>query len=555
MKKYLFIVLAIVVICSLIFSGCTKEETTPTQPAPTTEKPAPSSESPTPTKETVAPEKPAPSPSPTTTEGPRYGGKLIFITNQPITGIGAPSDGIFFGARNVVPVFEQLLFRDEAGNIVGGPLAPDYDVTADGLAITLYLREGIEFTDGTPFNAEAVKYNLERAVANKVQGSADLMSIASYDITDDYTIRLNLSKFNSDLLAGLAGPQIGQIASPTALKKETTPETMAQDHTIGTGPFMFDAFERDSYVRYKKNPNYWQEGKPYLDAIEIRTNPDLTVTLMAFRSGEAQWIENIDPIDALTLQEEGYFTDIARGLSFIHGMIPDAGNPDSPLSDIRVREAIEYALDKETMMEGVGMGYYRAPYQMAMPEYPGYASDLPERRYDPEKARALLAEAGYPNGLTLPVTTDIAMRKDILTAIQQYLKEVGIETELDIADMARMAAIKAETGWDGLLIDGMPSISNEISSWRGFGHPYNAIDMIHPDDWIERWDTMVSTVDADARNEQWSELVRIIYNDVSMIPYECDSPLYALDNSVQDLGWCKNGVGNFFDCVNVWLSE
>jgi len=478
----------------------------------------------------------------------------VFITNQPILGIGPSADAIPWGARNVVPVLEQLLFQDEDGNIVGGPLAPSYDVSPDGLNITLHLREGINFTDGTPFTAEAVKVNLQQCYEKKVIGSADLASVESYDIIDDYTIRLVLSKYNYHLLQSLAGVFIGQIASPTALALPSTPETLAELHTVGTGPFIFDSYERDSYVRYKRNPNYWQEGRPYLDELEIRTNPDLTVTLMAFRSGDAQWIENIDPIDALALQDEGNFTDTAEGLSFIHGLVPD-NDPNSPLADKRVREAIEYALNKQEMMDGVGKGYYRVPSQLAMPEYGGYDPSLAPREYDPEKAKQLLADAGYPDGLTITLITDVSGRKDILTAVTQYLAESGINIELDMADAARINAVRTETGWEGIFMSGGPAISNDLGSWRSFGAPYNAVDMIRRADWNDRWDDLVSTVDTEARNDKWREMVRIIYEDVSIIPYECDSPLYATNSDLHDLGWCKNGVGQWYDCANVWLSK
>jgi ABC-type transport system substrate-binding protein len=201
------------------------------------------------------------------------------------------------------------------------------------------------------------------------------------------------------------------------------------------------------------------------------------------------------------------------------------------------------------------MGYYRVPHELAMPEYGGYDPDLVPREYDPEKAKQLLTDAGYPDGLTLTLITDVSGRKDILTAVRQYLAESGINTELDMADAARITAVSRETGWEGIFMYGGPAISNDLGSWRSFGAPYNAIDMIRRADWNDRWDDLVSTVDTEARNDKWREMVRIIYEDVSIIPYECDSPLYATNKDLRDLGWCKNGVGQWYDCANVWLSK
>jgi peptide/nickel transport system substrate-binding protein len=540
--KRLFIPLAILLAVIMILGACSSTPTTSNAPAP-------------PPTQAQAPSAKPPAASAPAAGQPQTGGKLILITNQPITKVGAPADNLMFGARNVVPVFEQLLFRDEKYNITGGPLAPSYDVSADGKTVTLHLRQGIKFSDGTPFNAQSVKTNFEMDAANNVQGSAPLKNVLSYEMPDDYTLRLNLAKFDCTLLSGMAGPGIGQIASPTALQKATTPENMAKDHTIGTGPFLFDSWERDSYVRYKKNPSYWQQGKPYLDGVEIRTNTDLTVTLMAFRAGDANWIENIDPVDALDLKKEGFFISPVEGMSFIHGLVPDGTHPNSPMANIKVRQAVEYAIDKETLMKGVGMGFYSTPYQMAMPDYPGYDPSLPPRKYDVAKAKQLLTEAGYPNGINVPLVTDTSGRKEILTAMQQYLKEAGINTVLDMADQSRTVAIKTKTGWEGIYMDGGPSIASNIDSWRSFGAPYNTINMIKPADWIQRYDDLVSTPDTAARNAKWKGLVAQIYNDVSIIPYETDSPIYSLSKTLHDLGWSKNGVGNWFDCANAWISK
>jgi ABC-type transport system substrate-binding protein len=488
---------------------------------------------------------------------PQYGGVFTLNHNGGVPQIGAPADnlGPSVTNRNSFPALELLIKSDENENIEPG-LVESWNISPDGKSITFRLRKGIKFQDGTNFNAEAVKYNLEAVFKANVLGSAVLGKVSSYDVVDENTLRMNLKEYDSTLLLRLAQspPGIGMIASPTAMKKEATSETTAKLHCVGTGPFMFDSWKRDSFVKYKKWDGYWQKGKPYLDEIKIQSLSDLTVSIMSFKSGEAQAIENIDPVDAKQLEKEGY--EIYQpNLYFLHSILPDGANPNSPFAKKSVRLALDYAIDKRTMAKGIGMGYYEPLSQLAASKDPWYNPALPYREYDPKKAKQLLAEAGYPNGFKTKLISDVMARRDTLTAIQTYLKEVGIETELEILEFGAAFA-KPRQGWEGILFPGFPNVSTLVGIVDRWGEPTMMISFYRPPGWQEKWNTLRAQQDDKKRLVQLKELLKILYDEAVGIPYQGDAPLLARHRGkVHGFNFHANHTPSYYEPENIWLSK
>jgi len=489
---------------------------------------------------------------------PQYGGVFTWNHNGGIPKIGAPSDDLGFSVanRNSFPALETLLKTDENENIQPG-LAESWNVSPDGKAITFRLRKGIKFQDGTNFNAEAVKYNLEAVAKANIRGSIILVNkVSSYDVVDEYTLRMNLKEFDSTLLLRLAqsAAGLGMIASPTAMKKEATAETMAKLHCVGTGPFVFDSWKRDSFVRYKKWDGYWQKGKPYLDEIKIQSIADLTVSIMSFKSGEAQAVENIDPVDAKQLEKEGY--EIYQpSLYFLHSILPDGKNPNSPFAKKSVRLALDYAIDKRTMSKGVGMGYYEPLCQLAASKNAWYNPALPFREYDPKKAKQLLAEAGYPNGFKTKLISDVMARRDTLVAVQTYLKEVGIETELEILEFGAAFA-KSRQGWEGIYFPGFPHVGTLVGIVERWGAPNDYISFYRPPGWQEKWNALLAQQDEKKLMLQLKELLKILYDEAAGIPYQGDAPLLARHRGkVHGFDLHANHMVSYYEPQNIWLSK
>jgi peptide/nickel transport system substrate-binding protein len=486
---------------------------------------------------------------------PRYGGILKINQNGGASGrqIAAPADTPQALQRYARMIFDPLLTCDVKEQIKPW-LAESYEISPDGKVITLHLRKGIKFTDGTDFNAEAVKFNLELAKKNKINSSEVLENITSYNIPDPYTIKFNLAKYNCTFLLTLAQTPVGLMASPTAMQKPTIPDNITQVHMVGTGPFMFDSWQRDNYLRVKKNPNYWQKGQPYLDGIEFRNVNDVTVSIMSFKAKETNCVMTIDPIDAVNLKKEGYQI-VVPPMHLIHSLCPDGANPNSPFTNLKVRQALEYAIDKKGMAEGIGMGYFEPVTQFAAKSDGWYDPNIPAREYNVQKAKQLLAEAGYPNGIKTKLVTDVRVRQDTLVAVQTYLKEAGFDCTLDKTDMARSMELTVK-GWEGILMQGFPTVVNTAALTARFYTPTYP-SMYRPAGWNQKWEAMLSQVDDKERIKQLKGLVRIMFDEAMIIPYQSDSSRAVLDGTV--VGFAEtyqiNNMADYWEPGIVYLTK
>jgi peptide/nickel transport system substrate-binding protein len=546
MKKGYFLLVLILVIVLLTVGCGTKSSTTTSAPAQTSSATTQTSNATTQASTTVA----------SSTAAQQYGGTLRFVRNMGIAVLGAPQDMPTFSYYNILisPAIEPLVIADAQGNPLPW-LAKKIDISADGKTITFTLNQGIKFHDGTDFNAEAVKYNLEADVTANVSGSDVLKSITAYEIPDPYTIVFKLNQYDARILPGLANGTIGQIASPTALKKPASGDDIAKTHIVGTGPFKFGSWQRDQFVKYVKNENYWQKGKPYVDAIEMLNNADVTTSIMSLKAGEVNWVENIDPSDFINLQKEGYTTEIADESFYIFSLFLDSANADSPFSKLKVRQAVEYAIDREGMAQGIGMGTVFPIYQHGAEKDPWFSKDQPKLKYDPDKAKQLLTEAGYPNGFTIPLTSDVRVRKDFLVAIQSYLEAVGIKTTLDMADVPRFTDL-TKNGWKGILVPGFPN-ADTFTGWIGlYTNPiFTYPSMTKPAGYSTDWKAVIAEPDLNKRIALMRAAQKKIYDDSLIITYVGDAPRSVTDGTVMDKGFYKNGLIGYFEPSNIWLKK
>jgi len=559
MKKG-FIPFIIILIVLLVLPACSSS-TTSTAPSATTTAP-PAATTPPKTTATSQPpaattQAPSPTSTPTSTAGePVYGGTFVMVRNTGITKVGAPSDTKTDTQTHPLtsPITEKLFIVDAQDRIIP-ELAESVDVAADGLSVTFKLRKGVKFHDGTDFNADAVKYNLETVKAAGISGGAALDNVTSYEIIDDYTIKANLKSFDATFLMNLAQSGISVMISPTALAKPTTPEDAGKDHLVGTGPFMFDSWSLNQYIRMKKNPNYWQPGRPYLDEIVIRNMPDYTTSVMAFKAGEVDMVENIDPAQYNELKDQGYKVGLPEGVAFVFSFRTANKDPNSPFAKKEVREALWYAVDRESLTQGLGKGTYNVANQLSSPYQGWYIQDYPNRQYDPNKARDLLTQAGYPNGFQTTLHGDVRGRQDDLVALQEYFRAVGIECTLDIADVARSTTF-ATDGFDGIFQSGFPNWST-FSSWMNVWlNPVQTYpSMQFPDGWEASWKSVRTEPDYDTRMAKMQALLKEVYDEALVIPWMWDSPRYVINEKIHDMQWNAVDINGYFNPVTIWREK
>ena len=472
-----------------------------------------------------------------------------------ISDINPPSDGGNFLSRDLVPCLEPLLRLDLDGSLKGF-LAESWNVSADGKSVTFLLRKGIQFQDGTPFNAEAVKYNLEATANSDYWGAYSLKVVKSYDILNDYTIRANMDGFDYGFMTALAGTD-GLMASPTALQKPATADTKSKLHMVGTGPFIFDSFKQDDFVKFTKNPNYWQEGKPYLDAIIIKYIADVTVRTMSFQAGEAQeMVSGLQLATSNMLEKLGFKIDVL-GLRFQHAMMWDSADPTSPFSNIKVREAVNYGVDKQTLVNGIGGGAARgfdALYQIAEPGDLWYCPELAPRTYDLAKAKQLLTEAGYPNGFHTTLHTNTLAEMNFIEALQTELKKMGIDTTLDVADVPRFTDLQM-SGWSGLLHPGFPTFGNITGLYSRWADQSSFGSMYKPADWYDKWNAIMHEPNDAKRIELMKDIVRLDYNECVTFSWRADAPFGVSDGTVHGFLLHAGGSMDIWWPDATWLSQ
>jgi len=466
-----------------------------------------------------------------------------------------PADAGSLLTRTLVPCLESLIRIGVDGKLKGH-LAESWDVSPDGKSITFHLRKGIKFHDGTPFNAEAVKYNLQASAASGLWGMGVLNLAKSYDVLDEYNIRANLDGFNYNYMTALAG-LAGLMASPAALQKPASDEMIPKIHMVGTGPFIFDSFKANDFVKYTKNPNYWQAGKPYLNGVTIRHIPDRTVAVMAFQAGEIDELQTgLQLATSNMLEAEGYkiYSDPLR---FHFAMMWDSANPASPFANQKVREAVHYGVDKQTLVNGIGGGAKRgftALYQMAEPGDLWYCPELPIRKYDLAKAKQLLAEAGYPKGFKTTLVSDTFAEMNFMEALLTELKKMGIDATLDIADFPRINSLEMG-GWEGLLHPGFPTFDTMPGLNSRWGDPAFFVSMYKPEGWNKMWASVMSEINDNKRVELMKDVVRLDYNECLTFTWRADAPFGVNAGNIHGFALHEGGAMDMWWPEDVWKSK
>lgn len=330
-------------------------------------------------------------------------------------------------------IYETLFAYDEKGNLTGG-LVESWEVSKDGIAITLNLRKGIKFHDGEDFNAEAVKTNLDWFLTTDAHSFAkdEIGSISEVEVISDYSVVLKLSQPDAALLSNLTTLD-GFMISPKAIKELGKEGLMTK--TAGTGPFMAAEYVEGDHVRLVRNPNYYKMGEdgkplPYLDEVIIRIMTDGSVKMTNLQSGDVDIIDYHSIANNIKVaQQDDNLVTIRTDNRETFFLCYNLNN--EKYKDVRVRQAIAYATDRQELMDVVLEGFGTVEAFDAAPDQWFY-DDYDPYYYDPEKAKALLAEAGYPNGIDVTISI-IAREPDNTMAqlLQQQLKRSNINASIE----------------------------------------------------------------------------------------------------------------------------
>ena len=346
-------------------------------------------------------------------------------------------------SQAVAKSFYQGLFGFDKEMKRVNVLAESFDASKDGLTYTIKLRSGIKFQDGTDFNAEAVKVNLDRASNpdNHLKRYNLFKSVATTEVVDPTTVKITLKQPFSAFINTLASPAAAMI-SPTALKKYGKEIGF---HPVGTGPYELETWNQTDFVKVKKFAGYWKKGYPKLDTITWRPVVDNNTRAAMLQTGEANLAFPI-PYEQAKLLEKNQKLDLVTSPSIMQRYI-SFNVTQKPFDNPKVREAINYAINRQALVK-VAFAGYATPATGIVPPAIQYSQAYPAPEYNPAKARELLKEAGFPNGFTTTLLSshNHSTAQKVLQFTQQQLAQVGIKATVTAMDAGQRAAEVEDKG-------------------------------------------------------------------------------------------------------------
>jgi peptide/nickel transport system substrate-binding protein len=486
-------------------------------------------------------------PRPTNVVGPSassflQGGTLTLRHYDPVVVLDPQLVTGFAGYTVADNIFDRLVNFDQRGASILPHLAYSWDMSGDGKEITFHLWQGVKFHDGTELKASDVKFSFERVLDPKTQAPyfGYLAWIDKIEIVDDYTVKFS-SKAPVPLMLvtmALAPSVVMNEKRVTELKGD-----LSSDLTnVGSGPFKFVEWKTNDHLTMNVNEDYWR-GRPYLDTIIIKDIPEPTTVGVAVQSGEIDLGAGIpyDMVDQMKANKGLRTADQVQLGCFYLGF----NSAKEPFQDnVTLRRAFAYAIDYDAVLAEY-KGHAPRVLGPFGPELWGYPEDVKGYSYDPEQAKKLLADAGYPNGLDINFNTTDQWSTDAEIIASSFSK-VGINAKLVHLDPA--AHVAAMSGGDAVLfmcgwVLDMPDPDNILYFVFKSDQPTNWLHWKNDtvDELVEKARTIM---DQDERANLYKQVYKIVVDQV---------PLAAIYGPVMPWVWSAHVNGFTFGPTNQYI--
>lgn len=373
----------------------------------------------------------------------QLGGTLKAAWEQDPVGLDPHITSAYSSFQILENILDTLVTLDEAQNVQPS-LAHSWEVSEDNLQWVFNLREDVLFSNGRPLTADDVVFTYTRMLDPETgSGNAwKLGGVADISALDDYTVVFTLETPNPSLLTKLGTDKtVGIIA------REDVEAGTINTQPIGTGPFMIADFQPGIRLLLERNPNYWQEGLPYLDAVEIRIISDESVRRTALITGDVDWVISVpaQAVAELKERDDVIVDEVAAGAYWYIGVNLNSG----PLNDVRVRQAIAYAINRDQIAEVATFGNAQVT-QDPIPASSAWAMGYAPYEQDLAKARELLNEAGYAEGFEIEIMPNTQLEESIRIAqmMQAQLGPLGIRTSIRALEWAEWLEEQGEGNYD-----------------------------------------------------------------------------------------------------------
>lgn len=453
-------------------------------------------------------------------------------------------------------------------------LAESWDISDDGLEYTFHLRQGVKFHNGNDFTAEDVAYTFHRMLTveggvntefiDQIKGADELLAgetdtLEGVEVVDDYTIKVTLKEPFAGFLASISSPGVSIYDSEAT---EAAGDQFGMDPavTVGTGPFEFSSWSFNNQLVLTRNEDYWK-GASGLPGVVIKIIPDTETQSMMFESGELDILDLDYAADSADRFTETYPDQIVQGPRV--GIVYFTMNFNKePFQDVRVRKAVQMSIDRQAILDALYGGRGQVEQGIFPHGLIGFNPDQEEIKYDPEAAKALLAEAGYADGFDMEIAADSSASDTMTMALEivsDQLAEVGIRAEIKNYDESTWL----ETRKSGELGSFMSTWSadyndpdNFIYTFFGNEEKTRIRSINYPDtEVMERVAKARTIVNEDERLAEYKALEeKLIHEDAAWVPMFSRLHLFAVSKRVQGFTPLWSGLSDQL-FYNISLSE
>lgn len=430
-------------------------------------------------------------------------------------------------------IFDTLLTRDPKTAEIKPFLATSYKIV-DDTTWEFKLKDGITFHNGEPFNADAVKFSLERILSSELKSPqrANYALIDHVDVVDPQTVHVITSQPFPTLSAYVTTHRV----VPPKYTKEKGADYLAAN-PVGTGPYKFVEWLRGDHITLEANPQYWN-GMPPAKKVIFRTVPENSTRIANLLSGRSDLIFSINPDDQQRVTGQPNLAVLVTPTERVaYLMMQTMDKFDSPTKNPKVREAIGYAIDREGLLKALLQGQGKLIDEMLTPQHFGYDASIAPYTYDPKKAKALMQEAGYGNGVKLAFlgSPGYAIGTLVNQALQDQLKQIGVDLPITNLEFAVYLKKIQNQDWQDIRFgqwscscldaDGVINpLFNSQSGWSSYSNPGLDKDLT----------AGRSTLDANMRKQAYSRALKTLRDASPGIPLW---QVYATYGAKKTLRW------------------
>ena len=432
-----------------------------------------------------------------------------------------PHKMAYAGTREVLfNVFEGLVKPDQNGDLIPA-VASDYTISDDATVYTFTIRDGIKFHDGSAVTPEDVKYSIERYAENHTEDSA-FSNLDSVNVLDEKTVEVKLKEGNSEFLASL-----------TLAIMPQSHEAEFDSKPIGTGPFKFVSFTPGQNFVVEANKDYWNPELPYLDKVTFKIVADADIAITELQAGSLDVYQYLTADQAMTLADG--FNIMEGNVNYVQGMF--LNNAVKPFDDVRVRQAITYAIDKDMINEFLFAGKSHLISTHMIPAFKKYYNEETEGVYtrDLDKAKELLAEAGYPDGFefTIAVPNNYAPHETTAQVIVENLKEIGVTAKINTIEFSSWYdEVYVGRNFDATVValDGTLSPASWLA--KNVSTAPNNFTNYKNEEYDKTYAAAMATIDDQEKVDLYKECQMILTKDAAAVYVQDPANLVAVNNKL-----------------------